>query len=228
MRSIPACIHDRSRGIRIDRPVPYGECGTTSVLCCLGAGCLSSPNPPALPGIVTEFPQDYFNHPDFQTEMVVLHRQRQVGGRRHFGIELTFSGKAWPRPKTTAPGKYATVLCSLALSDLDGGKFLHAKPQPGRPGIAGVSEATGEFGTVTGRFCGAANQQVLQPLTSALASFHAAICKPPVIHERTGRSSRRATRCLSYISAEAAEYPGRKRGLGGRKVPVYRHGLDGP
>ena len=45
---------------------------------------------PALPGYRYEFPRDYFNHPDYQTEWWYYTGNLQSAEGHKFGFELTF------------------------------------------------------------------------------------------------------------------------------------------
>ena len=112
----------------------------------------------ALPGYHYEFPRDHFNHPEFQTEWwYYTGNLRDTQGRR-FGFELTFFRQGVDRGKE--PGAMWDVrdvwLAHLALSDIDGGKFLHTERlNRSGPGLAGSSLAqarVNHFGVVISKF----------------------------------------------------------------------------
>src|SRR5579863_8604782 len=83
----------------------------------------------ALPGYRFEFPRDYFNHPDFQTEWWYYTGNLTASNGHHFGFELTFFREGVERD--AAPSSDWTVrdlyLAHLALSDLDGRQFYHSE-----------------------------------------------------------------------------------------------------
>jgi predicted secreted hydrolase len=96
----------------------------------------------ALPGYRYEFPRDHFNHPEFQTEWwYYTGNLRDPRGRR-FGFELTFFRRGVDRGQEPAAvwDVRDAWLAHLALSDIDGGKFLHAERlNRSGAGLAGAS-----------------------------------------------------------------------------------------
>ncbi len=96
----------------------------------------------ALPGYHYQFPRDHFNHPDFQTEWWYYTGNLHDAAGRHFGFELTFFRQGverGPASPTVWDVKDAW-LAHLALSDIDGGKFLHAERlNRAGAGLAGAS-----------------------------------------------------------------------------------------
>src|ERR1700686_4446667 len=102
----------------------------------------------AIPGYRYEFPRDHFNHPDFQTEWWYYTGNLKSADGRRFGFELTFFRQAVSRdPKKVAAWEGQDLyLAHLALSDLDGGNFYHAKrTNRSGPGIAAASESLGRI-----------------------------------------------------------------------------------
>lgn len=96
----------------------------------------------ALPGYRYEFPRDHFNHPEFQTEWWYYTGNLQTPGGRRFGFELTFFRQAVDRPAArTSVWQLDDVWpAHLALSDIEGGRFLHTERlSRGGPGLAGAS-----------------------------------------------------------------------------------------
>src|SRR6266567_6221427 len=83
----------------------------------------------ALPGYRYEFPRDYFNHPDYQTEWWYYTGNLQSTDGRKFGFELTFFREGVTRD----PAKASTwdvrdlYVAHFAVSDLDAKKFLHTE-----------------------------------------------------------------------------------------------------
>jgi predicted secreted hydrolase len=96
----------------------------------------------ALPGYHYEFPRDYFNHPDFQTEWWYYTGNVQSADGHKFGFELTFFRQGISRdPKQNSSWDLRDIyFAHFALSDLTGQKFFH-KERTNRtgPGIAGAS-----------------------------------------------------------------------------------------
>ena len=98
----------------------------------------------ALPGHRYEFPRDYFNHPDFQTEWWYYTGNLTASDGHRFGFELTFFRQAVSRePVSRSAWDIRDLyLAHLALSDLDGGVFYHAERiNRAGPGIAGIDQS---------------------------------------------------------------------------------------
>src|SRR3984893_6284142 len=96
----------------------------------------------SLPNYRYEFPRDHFNHPDFQTEWWYYTGNLKSANGHRFGFELTFFRLGVDRNSNTTRTWDVRDLyfAHLAVSDLDGGKFLHAeRTNRAGPGIAGVS-----------------------------------------------------------------------------------------
>src|SRR5258707_10983591 len=83
----------------------------------------------ALPGYQYEFPRDYFNHPDYQTEWWYYTGNLQTTDGRKFGFELTFfrEGVSRKTANTSAWDICDLYLAHFAVSDLEGKKFFHAE-----------------------------------------------------------------------------------------------------
>jgi len=101
----------------------------------------------ALPNYRFEFPRDHFNHPDFQTEWWYYTGNVRTAQGRRFGFDLTFFRQAVDRPSAPqgvldSPGVWDlndVWMAHLALSDLDGGQFLHTERlNRAGPGVAGA------------------------------------------------------------------------------------------
>ncbi len=95
----------------------------------------------ALPNYHFEFPRDYFNHPDFQTEWWYYTGNVRTPEGRRFGFELTFFRHAVARTPEVANVWDVRDLwmAHLALSDIAGGQFLHTERlNRSGPGIAGA------------------------------------------------------------------------------------------
>ena len=95
----------------------------------------------ALPGYHFEFPRDFFDHPDYQTEWWYYTGNIAGADGRHFGFELTFfrEGVSRDGTKTSVWDVRDLYLAHFALSDLDGGRFYHLeRVNRAGPGIAGI------------------------------------------------------------------------------------------
>jgi predicted secreted hydrolase len=83
----------------------------------------------ALPDYRFEFPRDHFNHPEFQTEWWYYSGNLRTAEGRRFGFELTCFRRAVDRQAVPA-GVWDVRdvwMAHLALSDIQGGQFLHAE-----------------------------------------------------------------------------------------------------
>src|SRR5215813_12435260 len=97
---------------------------------------------PALPGYRYQFPRDYFNHPDYQTEWWYYTGNLRSPEGHQFGFELTFFRQGLTRdPARTSTWDLTDVyLAHFALSDLSDQKFFHAeRTNRAGPGLAGAS-----------------------------------------------------------------------------------------
>src|SRR6266436_608728 len=160
----------------------------------------------AMPGYRYEFPRDYFNHPDFQTEWWYYTGNLKSAEGRRFGFELTFFRQAVSRD----PEKSGTwdlrdlYLAHLALSDLDGGKFFHAeRTNRSGPGIANVTESLGRIWNGNWQIQWRGSDQELNAIEQRFQLhliLHAE--KPPVIHGENGISQKAegSGRASHYIS----------------------------
>ena len=98
----------------------------------------------ALPGYHFEFPQDHFNHPNYETEWWYYTGNLHSSDGHRYGYELTFfrqaNNSAPPSNSVWSVGQL--YLTHLALSDIDGHKFEHFERlnRPG-PGLAGADFA---------------------------------------------------------------------------------------
>ncbi len=94
----------------------------------------------ALPNYRFEFPRDYFNHPEFQTEWWYYTGNVRTAQGRRFGFELTFFRRAVDRqPPANIWDLKDVWMAHLALSDMEGGRFLHTERfNRTGPGVAGA------------------------------------------------------------------------------------------
>ncbi|HXM44379.1 MAG TPA: lipocalin-like domain-containing protein [Bryobacteraceae bacterium] len=179
----------------------------------------------ALPGYRYEFPRDHFNHPGFQTEWwYYTGNLRNAQGRR-FGFELTFfrqgvdRGNDWSNDwGKDHPASLWDVrdawLAHLALSDVDGGRFLHAERlNRAGPGLAGASLDLARVWNgnwrVQWHLRGGTQQiEAIDPRFSFNLTLRA--LKPPVVHGINGVSQKAADagRASHYISFTRLETQG--------------------
>jgi predicted secreted hydrolase len=148
----------------------------------------------ALPGYRFEFPRDYFNHPDFQTEWWYYTGNLKAADGSRFGFELTFFREAVSRDpaKTAAWDMRDLYLAHFALSDLDGQKFYHSERiSRAGPGIAGVSETNARIWNGNWQIEWRTRDQELQAIEDQF-QIHLALHpeKPPVIHGENGVSQK--------------------------------------
>jgi predicted secreted hydrolase len=148
----------------------------------------------AIPGYRFEFPRDYFNHPDFQTEWWYYTGNLKSSSGRRYGFELTFFRQAVSRD----PAQSSTwdvrdlFLGHLALSDLDGQHFYHAERiNRAGPGIAGVSESDARIWNGNWQVQWEGSDQKLQAIDPRF-QLHLTLHpeKPPVIHGENGVSQK--------------------------------------
>jgi predicted secreted hydrolase len=179
----------------------------------------------ALPGYRYKFPQDHFNHPDFQTEWWYYTGNVKSADGHRFGFELTFFRLGVDRD-VNATGAWEVrdlYLAHLALSDLDGGKFLHAeRANRAGPGIAGVSGVERRVWNGNWHVAWRGDEQVLQAIDDRFAlRLTLRSAKPPVIHGENGVSQKAkgAGRASHYISFTRLNTGG-EIDLTGRKFQV--------
>jgi len=149
----------------------------------------------ALPGYRYQFPRDYFDHPNYQTEWWYYTGNLLAEDGQKFGFELTFFRQAvLPRPLESTWEPRDIFFAHFATSDLDAKRFFHTeRTNRGGPGIAGASQPLGKIwnGNWSATF------QNGQEHLSALAGQYALQLqlrpqKPPVIHGKYGVSQKSA------------------------------------
>lgn len=150
----------------------------------------------AVPGYRFEFPRDYFNHPDFQTEWWYYTGNLKSANGHRYGFELTFFRKAVSRdPSRSAIWDVQDVyVAHLALSDLDGRRFYHAERiNRAGPGIAGVSQSSARIWNGNWQIQWQGSDQELQAIAPQFC-LHLTLHprKPPVLHGEDGLSQKSA------------------------------------
>jgi predicted secreted hydrolase len=178
----------------------------------------------AVPGYRFSFPRDHFSHPEFQTEWWYYTGNLHTPEGRRFGFELTFFRQGLGQKgshqqasdRTATPAEVWEVqdlwLAHLALSDLDGNRFLHTERlNRSGAGIAGADAAQARVwnGNWQAQWKldplapGAMMSQELQAVADHFSFKLAMITKkPPVIHGENGISQKAAGpgRASHYIS----------------------------
>src|ERR1700752_2366171 len=99
----------------------------------------------ALPGYRFEFPRDYFNHENYQTEWWYYTGNLKSADGHRFGFELTFFRQGVSRADNTSPWFVHDLwMAHIALSDINGQHF-YSEDRLNRagPGVAGVDAQTG-------------------------------------------------------------------------------------
>jgi len=160
----------------------------------------------AVPGYHFEFPRDYFDHRDFQTEWWYYTGNLKSTNGHRYGFELTFFRQAVSRD----PAQVATwdvkdlYLAHLALSDLDGRHFYHSeRTNRAGPGIAGISQSRARIWNGNWRIQWVGSDQKLAAVEKQF-QLHLTLHpeKPPVLHGENGVSqkSQGAGHASYYVS----------------------------
>jgi predicted secreted hydrolase len=179
----------------------------------------------AVPGYRYKFPQDHFNHPGFQTEWWYYTGNVKSADGHRFGFELTFFRLGVDRSAKTASTWEVRdlYLTHLALSDLDGSKFLHTeRTNRAGPGLAGVSDADRRIWNGNWQVAWRGDEQILRAIDERFAlHFTLQSIKPPVIHGANGVSQKAegAGRASHYISLTRLNTSGEVQ-LGGKTFEV--------
>jgi predicted secreted hydrolase len=179
----------------------------------------------AVPGYRFEFPRDYFDHPDFQTEWWYYTGNLKSANGHRYGFELAFFRQAVSRdPAQAATWDLKDIyLTHLALSDLDGQRSYHTeRTNRAGPGIAGVSAASARIWNGNWQIQWEGPDQKLQAIEK-LYQLHLTLHpeKPPVIHGENGVSqkSQGAGHASYYISLTRLAASG-KLELNGETIEV--------
>ncbi|HXJ05221.1 MAG TPA: lipocalin-like domain-containing protein [Candidatus Acidoferrum sp.] len=160
----------------------------------------------AVPGYRFEFPRDYFDHPDFQTEWWYYTGNLRSSSGHRYGFELTFFRQAVSRdPAHAAIWDVKDIfLAHLALSDLDAQHFYHAERiNRAGPGIAGVSASSARIWNGNWEIQWKNSDQKLEAVDREFQlhlTLHSE--KPPVIQGENGVSQKAegSGRASYYIS----------------------------
>jgi predicted secreted hydrolase len=160
----------------------------------------------AAPGYRYEFPRDYFDHPDFQTEWWYYTGNVKSADGHRFGFELTFFRQGIDRDaaKTKPWDVRDLYLAHLALSDLDGREFFHSeRTSRAGPGLAGINAADGRIWNGNWQIQWQGDEQNLQAVDARFElRFRLRAEKPPVINGENGVSQKApgSGRASHYVS----------------------------
>ncbi len=148
----------------------------------------------AVPGYHFQFPRDYFNHPNYQTEWWYYTGNVRAANDHAFGFELTFFRfGVSPRKSVDSPWDVQNIyMAHFAVSDLGAHRFFYRERfNRAGPGLAGVNaqRAIVWNGNWSVQWHGA--QEWLRALTEDYAlDFTLTPLKPPVINGRDGVSKK--------------------------------------
>ncbi len=148
----------------------------------------------ALPGWKYEFPRDHFAHPEFQTEWWYYTGNLASAQGRRFGFELTFFRQALEKvmKRTSVWATRDAWMAHLALSDIEGKRFLHAERlNRTGPGIAGVDAERQRIWNGNWLCSLTPERHRLEAVDSRFGfSLDLKPAKPPVIHGKRGLSQK--------------------------------------
>jgi len=167
--------------------------GLFCLLCACGVAAQNPSYKLALPGYHYEFPRDYFNHPEFQTEWWYYTGNMTASDGRHFGFELTFFRVGLnPQSGDQTWDLHDVYLAHLALSDLDGKRFYHVeRVNRAGPGIAGIDAHDQRIWNGNWRVTWRGDDQLLESVDPHFSfSLTLRPAKPPVIHGQDGVSQK--------------------------------------
>jgi predicted secreted hydrolase len=235
--------NSRGSALFLKRLVPL------AIILTINAPGASDPYRLALPNYKFEFPRDHFNHPEFQTEWWYYTGNVRTAQGRRFGFDLTFFRQAVDR-QSAPQGVWDLKdvwMAHLALSDLDGGQFLHTERlNRAGPGVAGadvhlarVWNGNWQAQWTMGPGITGGGSQLLQGIAGRF-SFELSLRseKPPVINGENGVSQKAAGigKASHYISLTRLATSG-KIVLDGKQYTVegvswmdhefFSHQLDG-
>ncbi len=187
----------------------------------------------ALPGYRYEFPRDYFNHPEYQTEWWYYTGNLRAADGHRFGFELTFFREAIHLTTEQIAESDATwrpdqiYVAHLALSDIDGQQFFHTERlNRAGPGLAGSSLAQQRYwnGNWQVRWTSLkTDEQQLRAVSNRFTlELNLKREKPVVIHGKDGISQKGPLRgqASHYISFTRLHVAGQLLGWNGRSYKL--------
>jgi predicted secreted hydrolase len=195
----------------------------------------------ALPGYHYEFPRDFFNHADFQTEWWYYTGNLEAADGRKFGFELTFfrSGITRDPSKTSTWDARDLYFAHFAVSDLDRKTFFY-KERSNRagPGIAGADESQQKVWNGNWSVVWTSGEERLAALADGFSvDLSLQSQKPPIIHGEHGVSQKSSgtgrgshyfsqTRLRASGSLEVASKKYEVTGLAWMDHEFFTHQLD--
>ena len=147
----------------------------------------------AQPGYTYQFPRDYFNHEDFQTEWWYYTGNVKSSDGHRFGYELTFFRQGVSRADDSHPWFVHDVwMAHLALSDISGQRFYNEERlNRTGPGIAGVDIQTGLVWNGNWQARIAEREEDLSGIANKFGlTLKLMPTKPPIIQGRDGISKK--------------------------------------
>jgi predicted secreted hydrolase len=170
----------------------------------------------AAPGYRYEFPRDFFNHPDFQTEWWYYTGNLSASNGHAYGFELTFFRVGVNRDKTAASDWAVNdiYMAHLALSDIGAQRFYHRERlNRAGAGIAGIDASAGRIWNGNWKVVirGDGGTQKLDAVADDFSlHFDLASKKTPVIHGIDGVSQKAAGagHASQYISLTRLQVAG--------------------
>jgi len=163
----------------------------------------------ALPGYRYEFPRDYFNHPQYRTEWWYYTGNLHAADGRRFGFELTFFRQGTGARAVNVWDVGDIWLAHLALSDIDGNRFLHTERlNRTGAGLAGADPVQARIWNGNWQVLRTGEDQHIAAIADDFSfDLEARSRKPPVIHGLDGLSQKapgrgRASHYLSLTRLE--------------------------
>jgi predicted secreted hydrolase len=149
----------------------------------------------ALPGYKFEFPRDYFNHEEYQTEWWYYTGNLRAPDGHRFGFELTFFRQGISREANSSPWFVHDLwMAHMALSDINGQKFHHEERlHRSGPGIAGVDAQAKRVwnGNWEADF-GEQKQKIRADAENFAFALQLEPAKPPTVQGQNGLSQKAA------------------------------------
>lgn len=149
----------------------------------------------ALPGFQFQFPRDYFDHEDYQTEWWYYTGNLRASDGHRFGFELTFFRQGTSRTPNSSPWFIHDLwMAHIALSDIDGQRFYYEERlNRSGPGIAGVDAQGGQIWNGNWEARIADRQENIRAVGEDFSfSLRLEPAKPPVIQGQNGVSQKAA------------------------------------
>jgi predicted secreted hydrolase len=148
----------------------------------------------ALPGYHYQFPRDFFNHADFQTEWWYYTGNLEAANGHKFGFELTFfrSGITRDASKTSTWDVRDLYFAHFAVSDLDRKAFFYTeRSNRAGPGIAGADQSQQKVWNGNWSVVWTGGEQQLAALADGFSvDLSLQSQKPPIIQGENGVSQK--------------------------------------